>query len=161
MGKIHYHVISITASFLACAVSCETSKSDSMEGRLGFPCDTSEQCKGDLYCDGNDSPTAGMCTSSCYSPDACTEYGDKAFCIGAERCVWGCETNDDCREDQYCSEPGNWCMRKYCSNDDQCHRFSCNPMTGMCYESCSSDLQCNTGYRCPVEYSIFECVEIF
>lgn len=138
--------------------SCEDSAS---KPTLGKPCDSSSECSSGEYCDSwlDDTPTVGMCTTDCSSSEACKEtYGDVAFCIGAERCVMGCDTDQDCAADQFCDDLGKWCKRRYCDGGWQCWRYECNLTTNQCYTSCFDDSQCQMGYDCPTEYDIYECI---
>ena len=143
------------------AASCQKSEEDP-GATLGLPCDSSEVCGGGMVCDTNDAPTAGMCTTACSSSDQCeARYGDDAVCIGDLKCVRACTTARDCREDQLCFAPDGWCKRKYCTSNDHCYGFRCDLPAGACFTTCNSDEQCNLGYFCPVDQSIFECLELY
>jgi hypothetical protein len=147
---------------LVAAASCGGESEEDPGSSLGLPCDSYEACGGGMSCDTNDAPTAGMCTSTCSSSAQCeSRYGEGAFCIGDLKCVRACTTALDCREDQFCFTPDGWCKRKYCTGNDHCYGFRCNLQEGVCYTSCSSNEQCNVGYYCPVDLSIFECIELY
>lgn len=138
-------------------LSCDNASDSRPE--LGKPCENSSECTSDMFCDSADEPTIAMCTSHCSSSEQCAEqYGERAFCIGTERCVINCETDLDCEDDQYCKDLGHWCKRRECSSDSHCWRFACDLLSGHCYESCSNNAQCKPGYECHPEIGLYECI---
>lgn len=122
-----------------------------LEQGLGRVCNESLECEDPLFCDFGE-PTAGQCTDGCVdSADCQARFGEFSFCIGAERCVLACRGDSDCGPDQMCDS--HWCRRRSCDDDSHCWRFTCDTVTHTCREECFSDLDCQPGTTCNLDYN--------
>lgn len=102
-------VLGLSAGLVGCNAACGPGGAADERGALGQSCVSGSGCSGGLICDTSD-PLFGLCTESCTSSEQCIEsFGFGSFCIGANRCVRECVTDDDCLAGTTCDTEFRWC----------------------------------------------------
>jgi len=139
-------------NFGSCAEDAHGCQSDDDCDDLALPRCVDEECMpecvSDLDCGGGQICINNKCVSPGCTPEQCQlgQWCDPDAADGMGACVPGCDSHDDCNQDELCNYQTHQCIADCCGGclaTEYCDTGDCQ-----CKTRCLTDADCGQGFKC-------------